>query len=97
MLVLVITALDFLALTDIRRVYVSQSVLGGLDFPLPIELPEWTVTRGEWLVVMFSIYARLGFLMLNSVTLWLCLRKLENPGDDASQHRSAERNAPLTA
>jgi fumarate reductase subunit D len=97
LLVLVITVLDFLALTDIRRDYVSQSVFDGLDFSPPIELPDWTETRGEWLVVTFSIYARLGFLILNLVTLWVCMRRIEHHGEDASQKRSDDRDVPLTA
>lgn len=84
LLVLVITLLDLLAMTDINHDYVSQSVLEGLNITLPRELPEWTSTRGEWQVVAFSIYSRIGFLILNSITLWLCMRRFNHLEDVAS-------------
>ena len=92
LLVLVITVLDFLALTDISREYVSQSVLDGLNITLSSKLPEWTDTRGEWQVVAFSLYSRVGFLILNTITLWLCMRRFKHHEDVASQLRSDKRD-----
>jgi hypothetical protein len=84
LLVLVITLLDFLAMTDINRDYVSQSVLEDLNITLSRELPAWTGTRSEWKFVTFSIYSKVGFLILNSITLWLCRGRSKHLEDIAS-------------
>jgi hypothetical protein len=83
LLVLLITLLDLLAMTDINRDYVSQSILEGQNITLSRELPDWTSTRGEWQVVVFSIYFRVGFLILNSITLYLCMRRFKHLEDVA--------------
>ncbi len=83
-LLLVVTFLDLLALTDISHDYVSQQVLDNLKISLPKELPEWTATRGEWLVVSISTFSRIGFLLLNTITLGLCVKKLRGPDVNGS-------------
>jgi hypothetical protein len=97
LLVLVITLLDLLAVTDINRDYVSQSVLEDLNIALSRELPEWTGTRSEWQFVAFSIYSRVGFLILNSIALWLCRGRFKHLEDIASQRRQDEREVPFSA
>ena len=78
LLMLVATFFDFLALTDINHDYVSHQVLDKLKISLPRELPEWTATRGEWQVVSISAISRIGFLILNTITLGLCVNKLRD-------------------
>ena len=78
LLLLVLTFLDILALTDISHDYVSHQVLDNLNVSLPSELPEWTATRGEWQMVSISAFSRIGFLLLNSITLCLCVKKLKD-------------------
>ena len=78
LLLLVVTFIDLLALTDISHDYVSNQVLDNLKISLPRELPDWTATRGEWQVVSISAFARIGFLLLNTITLGLCVKKLRD-------------------
>ena len=78
LLVLMLTFVSVLALTDISHDYVSQRVFEVLDIPLPSTLPDWTNASGEWLVVMLSVCFSVGFLMLNSVTLWLATGRLKD-------------------
>lgn len=87
-LMLVATFFDFLALTDISHDYVSHQVLDELKISLPRELPEWTATRGEWQVVSISAISRIGFLLLNTLTLGLCVKKLRNQDVYVSRGRA---------
>ena len=84
-LLLAITFLDILALTDIHHDYVSHQVLDNLNISLPRELPEWTATKGEWQVVSISAFSRIGFLLLNTITLGLCVKKLRDRDDNVSR------------
>jgi hypothetical protein len=76
---LAVTILDLMALTDIGHDYVSRSALEGLNITLSAALPEWTTTSGEWQVVTVSSVLWVAFLVLNSITLWLCVRFLKPP------------------
>lgn len=71
--VLALTLGDFLALHDIRQEYVSAEVLESLGISVSDELPDWTATAGEWALVQFSYLARSAFLILNAITLSLCV------------------------
>ena len=93
-LLLAVTFIDLLALTDIRHDYVSPQVLDYLNISLPSALPEWTDTRGEWQVVALSLYSRVGFLVLNSITLWLCIRRFKHDDTVDPQFRSDEGDLP---
>jgi len=93
-LLLAVTFLDFLALTDIRHDYVSPQVLDSLNISLPSALPEWTDTRGEWQVVALSLYSRVGFLVLNSITLWFCIRRFKLDENVDPQLQSTKRDIP---
>ncbi len=81
-LLLALTFLDVLALTDINHDYVSHQVLDNLNISLPRDLPEWTAAKGEWQVVSISAFSRIGFLLLNSITLGLCVKKLRDRDDN---------------
>ncbi|MGB2895252.1 MAG: hypothetical protein WBB65_03680 [Anaerolineales bacterium] len=86
---LAITLLDILALTDIHHDYVSYQVLNNLNISLPRELPEWTAAKGEWQVVSISAFSRIGFLLLNTITLGLCVKKLRDRDDNVPRGRAA--------
>ena len=77
LLVLMLTLVSVLALTDIRHDYVSKRVFEVLDIPFPSALPDWTSTSGEWMFVLIAVCSSVGFLILNSLTLWLTIRKLK--------------------
>ena len=87
LLLLLVTFLDLLALTDISHDYVSSQVLDNLNISLPRELPDWTATRGEWQVVSISAFSRIGFLLLNTITLGLCVNKLGDQDVEVSRGR----------
>ena len=74
-LVFLLTVLDFAALHDIRRDYVSRFILDHLDMRLSGELPSWTGTPGEWRIVTASLSVRLIFLIPNMVVLAYVIRK----------------------
>jgi hypothetical protein len=74
---LMLTIGDFLALHDISRDYVSGRVLQSLGLSLAGQLPSWTDTKAEWVVVGVSVFFRVGFLLLNTMTLALCVRALK--------------------
>ena len=76
LLLLMLTAFDFLALTDIYHDYVSLRVFEYLRIPLPAGLPDWTATEGEWHVVTISVFSRLALLMVNTLGLALCVKAL---------------------
>ncbi len=67
---LLLTIFDFLVLHDIKNEYVSARILERLDIALSEELPEWTETKGEWLVVRISYLFRFVFFILCAVLLY---------------------------
>ena len=75
-LIFALTIVDFLALHDINNDYVSTQALQSLDITLSKTPPTWTDTKGEWSIVSISLFARAGFLILNTFTLWFCLKRL---------------------
>lgn len=68
-MVFMFTILDFLALHDIKQDYVSQHILNKLEISLNKDLPSWTSTEGEWQTVLFSLYSRFLFFILNIALL----------------------------
>ena len=70
----VLSVVDFAALHDIRKDYVSQEVFKTLGIDLPEGLPSWTDTALEWAAVEASCAIRLVMILLNVVFL-LILRK----------------------
>ena len=65
-----LTLFDFLALHDIKNEYVSARILERLNISLSEDLPEWTSTKGEWIVVRISYFFRLFFFILCAVLLF---------------------------
>lgn len=87
--VLALTMGDYLALHDIQREYVSAEVLDSLGIIVSDELPHWTATAGEWVMVQFSLLARFAFLILNAITLLLTVLMLRRQDPDGIGSTSA--------
>lgn len=83
--VFLLTIGDFLAYHDIRADYASPEVFEELGMTVPEPLPVWTETPTEWAIVGVSFYSRLGFLILNAITLSLCLRAVRGSRDRNDQ------------
>ncbi|MEN4013722.1 MAG: hypothetical protein AB1453_00535 [Chloroflexota bacterium] len=77
LLVLGLSLLEYLALTDIQSDYVSRSVLEQINIPAA-NLPAWSATPGEWQMVTAARLASLGFLLFNTLILGLCWRALRH-------------------
>lgn len=78
LLLLGLSLLEYLALTDIRNDYVSRAVLEQFNLPAA-HLPAWSATPGEWQVVVIARLASIGFLVFNALILGLCWRALRRP------------------
>ncbi len=65
-----LTLCDFLALHDIKNEYVSPRILERLNITLSEDLPEWTSTKGEWVIVRINYFFRLFFFLLCAVLLY---------------------------
>ena len=72
-----LTLCDFLALHDIKKEYVSTSILERLNITLSEDLPEWTSTKGEWNVVRINYFFRVFFFLLCAVLLYELNNKRE--------------------
>jgi hypothetical protein len=88
LLLLAVNFFNILALMDIGHDYVSMKVFHDLKIELPEALPEWTNTSGEWLIVTISSFSTFVFLILNSITLWLCIKAFRNR-EGAETHKSS--------
>ena len=75
--VLGLTVVDWMALQDVYRDYVSQEVFAALGLPVPQGLPDWTATPAEWTLVRVRWFSTFGFLLLNTATLALCANRLK--------------------
>jgi hypothetical protein len=75
-LVFILTILDFAALHDIKRDYISQYILKYLEISPPRDLPNWTSTEGEWYIVSVSLYLRFLYFLLNMGILGYYYRKV---------------------
>lgn len=79
-LLLGLNGLEYLALTDIYSDYVSRSVLEGMGVETA-NLPAWSNTATEWLIVTISRLLSPVYLLLSLVSLFLCwktIRKIES-------------------
>jgi hypothetical protein len=65
-----LTLCDFLAFHDIKKEYVSTSILERLNIALSEDLPEWTSTKGEWTVVRINYFFRFFFFILCAILLY---------------------------
>ena len=50
--------------------YVSTQILERLNVTLSEDLPEWTSTKGEWVVVRISYFFRLFFFIICAILLY---------------------------
>jgi hypothetical protein len=74
-LIFALTLIDFLALHDIGKDYLSSETLEVLG--ISTALPAWTATEGEWQILTISFVLRVLFLLSNIFLLWYLLRKEE--------------------
>ena len=95
LVVLMLTIVSILALTDISHDYVSQRVFDGLDIPRPSALPDWTNTSGEWMVVLIAVCSSMGFLILNAITLWLTVKRLKDLEGVGSLLQPTSKEVPI--
>jgi hypothetical protein len=61
--------LDYLALHDIYKDYVSQTVLGYLNIELPAQLPAWTDTALEWNAVTINYLIKTFIAVFNIILI----------------------------
>ena len=77
-LVFLLTILDFAALHDIKKDYVSKSILEDLNISPLGTIPDWTSTAGEWRVVTISYCARFLFVVFTMVVLFYLRRGIRS-------------------
>jgi hypothetical protein len=75
-----LTVLDYLALHDIYKDYVSAAVLSQLNIALPIELPAWTNTQLEWNAVTINYLVKTGVTVINLILI-VMIRNLVRKND----------------
>jgi hypothetical protein len=85
LLVFILTILDFAALHDIKKDYVSKHILDYLEISPSKDLPDWTATKGEWSIVSVSLYLRFLFFILNIALLVCFYRKIISNKDINSE------------
>lgn len=85
-LLCVLTILDYLALHDIYKDYVSKTVLSYLNLDLSKELPAWTNTELEWDMVTIN-YIMKTFVTIVNIILIISIRKAvqKNDGKNVNQ------------
>lgn len=68
----VLLVLDFAALHDINREYISSSILESLNVTLSKKVPDWTGNSGEWQYLNFSLVLRfVSGLALAGIALFI--------------------------
>jgi len=75
-IVLMLTILDFAALTDIWKDYVSPQIIDRYSLANFVTLPDWTSTTGEWSLVKISFYSRLLFFIFLIIAQIYIFRKI---------------------
>lgn len=70
---------DFLALHDIKKDYVSHSILKYLKIDIQEDLPKWTKTKSEWRLIVVSYLIRVVFLIF---ALTYLMQKLIKKGEN---------------
>lgn len=68
-LLCVLTVLDYLALHDIYKDYVSKAVLISLNMEVPKELPAWTNTELEWNMVTINYIMKTLVTIINIILI----------------------------
>jgi hypothetical protein len=64
-----LTVLDYLALHDIYKDYVSAAVLSYLNIALPVQLPAWTNTQLEWNAVTINYLVKTTLTVINLILI----------------------------
>ncbi len=72
----VMTIGDYLALHDIGHDYVSKEVIESYKGGSVLNLPEWSETKPEWLMVNISGLVRIAYFIFSAATLAVCLKTL---------------------
>ena len=75
--VFVLILVDFLALSDISKDYVSISVLQSIQIDVSDKLPEWASANLEWTWIKISFVLKAVFMGLIVVALAKAVRKLK--------------------
>lgn len=74
LLLIFCTVDDFLSLHDIKKDYVSKSVLESLHIETSATLPGWTDAKLEWASVTIS-YAVRWILIVSDLTILFFMRR----------------------
>lgn len=72
--------LDFAALHDIQKEYISKNILKFLDVQLSKDVPHWTRNEGEWNYLNISALLRLiAYSIISGVAIYLYITKSKIP------------------
>lgn len=77
LLLLSLTFVDFLALADIHKDYVSRNVLELLSTDISNELPDWTSAKFEWAWIRISLIVKTVIVIVVLVALVKAAKKLD--------------------
>jgi hypothetical protein len=72
-----LTFMDYLALHDIKQDYISKDMIERFKLTTTQEVPTWTDTPGEWLVVNISLVVRFFFLIFIVIVLIKSFRQMQ--------------------
>jgi hypothetical protein len=70
----VLIVLDYLALHDIYKDFVSKAVLSSLNIALPKELPAWTNTELEWYMVTINYLLKTLLAIMNIILVVVVMK-----------------------
>ncbi len=68
-LIILFLIMDFLALHDIRKDYLSKFIITYLNLELLSNLPDWTETNSEWMIVQISFFCKSTLTILNMILI----------------------------
>lgn len=60
MILFILLFLDFVALHDIKKEYVSTNILGSLNVQLSETIPDWVQNSREWNYLTLSLLLKSG-------------------------------------
>lgn len=64
--------LDFAALHDIKKEYISKNMFEFLGVQIPKEIPHWTENKGEWNYLNASVVSRfVGYSAIVALIVYL--------------------------
>jgi hypothetical protein len=79
-LLCMLTVLDYLALHDIHKDYVSQFVLNSLNVELSKPLPAWTNTELEWNIITINYLLKILMAVINIVLVVVVMKTVRKDG-----------------